>query len=244
MATGTFEAIYQHLIFIESGPKSYRAKTSEGIWGYVVDNGGATIHGVRWKYWQDFIKRYDEHDFFKNPRWKEFWDVTTDGQMAFNPALFKKVHFKQLSTNDVKFFYHAEYWDKVNGDNLPLGLDYYLFDFAVNSGPATAIKHIQRMVGVLADGICGGNTLEAIDAYIDSNTLINTLEDIDEIRREYMLSLNVSKLYMGGWDKRLVNVMRKCKELIGTIHQEKRKPIEKSETIKAAKRQAGVAFLG
>lgn len=241
MAQETFENIYQHLILNESGPKKYRAKTSEGIWGYVVDNGGPTIHGVRWKYWRIFLQEYGGHDFFKNERWKNFWDYAEDGQEVFNPNLFKKKDFKQLSSNDVKFFYHKEYWDKVNGDALPLGLDYYLFDFGVNSGPATAVKHIQRIVGVFNDGICGVNTINAIHQYVDRNGLKETINDLDKARREFMLSLSVSSQYMGGWDKRLLNVVRKCYELINIVYNDKRKPIVKSRTISTAKKQAIVA---
>jgi len=48
------------------------------------------------------------------------------------------------------------------GDDLPGGLDLAVFDFAVNSGPARAVKTLQRIVGVPADGVMGAMTLDAV----------------------------------------------------------------------------------
>ncbi len=37
-------------------------------------------------------------------------------------------------------------------DELPAGLDYAVFDFGVNSGISRAVKFLQRLIGVAADG--------------------------------------------------------------------------------------------
>src|SRR5690606_41734117 len=44
-------------------------------------------------------------------------------------------------------------------------LDYAAFDFGVNSGPARAVKSLQKVVGVAQDGIVGGQTLNAVNAF-------------------------------------------------------------------------------
>lgn len=38
-----------------------------------------------------------------------------------------------LTKQDVEPIYRTEYWDAIMGDSLPSGLDWSLFDFAVNS---------------------------------------------------------------------------------------------------------------
>ena len=41
---------------------------------------------------------------------------------------------KFISEDETKAIYKFQYWDRVQGDFLPRGLDYAVFDFAVNSG--------------------------------------------------------------------------------------------------------------
>ena len=57
-----------------------------------------------------------------------------------------------LTPDDVAPLYKRKYWDKVSGDDLPAGLDYAVFDAAINSGPGRAAKWLQEAVGVTADG--------------------------------------------------------------------------------------------
>jgi lysozyme family protein len=47
---------------------------------------------------------------------------------------------KALSLAEAAAILDSQYWRKVWGDELPRGVDYAMFDFAVNSGPAQAVK--------------------------------------------------------------------------------------------------------
>ena len=69
---------------------------------------------------------------------------------------------KALTPDVVNPFYKKMYWDKVHGDELPAGLDYAVFDFAVNAGPGRAAKFLQQAVGVNADGAIGPGTMKAV----------------------------------------------------------------------------------
>ncbi|TGT80746.1 glycosyl hydrolase 108 family protein, partial [Mesorhizobium sp. M5C.F.Ca.ET.164.01.1.1] len=60
--------------------------------------------------------------------------------------------------------YRRFYWDAVAGAELPAGLDYAVFDFAVNSGPGRAAKYLQAVLGVTQDGRIGPETLAAARA--------------------------------------------------------------------------------
>lgn len=42
--------------------------------------------------------------------------------------------------------YKAEYWDTANCDALPSGVDYCVFDFAVNSGPGRANRFLRHVL--------------------------------------------------------------------------------------------------
>src|SRR5687767_14986375 len=59
---------------------------------------------------------------------------------------------------------------------MPDGLDYALFDYEVNSGPARAAKVLQRLVGADVDGIVGEATLALVQAR-DPQALITALCD-------------------------------------------------------------------
>lgn len=58
--------------------------------------------------------------------------------------------------------YKTNYWDRARCDDLPIGLDYAVFDFAVNSGVSRAVRTLQRVLGVKEDGVIGAKTMSAI----------------------------------------------------------------------------------
>lgn len=72
---------------------------------------------------------------------------------------------KALTLKEAEEIYRRSYWTQSGGDLLPAGLDYAAFDYGVNSGPARAVKSLQKVVGVTQDGIVGGQTLAAVQAY-------------------------------------------------------------------------------
>ena len=54
------------------------------------------------------------------------------------------------------------YWDAVRADEMPDAVRFDLFDGAYNSGPAQAIKWLQRAAGANPDGTIGSKTMLAI----------------------------------------------------------------------------------
>jgi lysozyme family protein len=61
--------------------------------------------------------------------------------------------------------YHARYWLVLQADKLPRGLDLAVYDASVNMGTATAVRMLQRVLRVEADGIMGPETLAAVRAF-------------------------------------------------------------------------------
>lgn len=47
---------------------------------------------------------------------------------------------KTMTLAQAKAIYKKKYWDAVDGDNLPSGIDYSVFDYGVNSGVSRAKK--------------------------------------------------------------------------------------------------------
>ncbi|WP_246677573.1 glycosyl hydrolase 108 family protein [Mesorhizobium sp. B2-3-12] len=51
---------------------------------------------------------------------------------------------KGIQTAELNEIYDRQYWDAVKGDLLPAGVDYVVFDGAVNSGPGRSIMWLQQ----------------------------------------------------------------------------------------------------
>jgi lysozyme family protein len=111
---------------------------------------------------------------------------------------------RNLTPEMVGPMYKAKYWDKIKGDDLPTGVDYAVFDAAVNSGPGRAAKWLQACVGVDQDGGIGPKTLAAVNAF-DANQLI---EDYAKRRLSFLMDLQTWDTFGKGWGRRVAEVQK------------------------------------
>lgn len=109
------------------------------------------------------------------------------------------------SEAEVTEIYRIDYWDRVRGDELPAGVDFAVFDSAVNSGVAQTAKWAQRATGARVDGDFGPATLKALQTQPDNDLLI---ADILGRRLAMVRSLKTWKYYGKGWSARIANVKR------------------------------------
>ena len=84
---------------------------------------------------------------------------------------------RNLTLARAEAIYRKSYWTQSGGDLLPAGLDYAVFTSGVMSGPATAVKLLQRIVDVAADGIVGVQTVDAVRRYGPIEKLIRAYCD-------------------------------------------------------------------
>lgn len=113
-----------------------------------------------------------------------------------------KAEVRALTVEKVKPIYRKNYWDKIAGDDLPAGVDYAVFDFAVNSGPARAAKNLQRIAGVPQDGIIGVQTLRAIKAIPAGEVVQRLCAD----RLAFLKGLGTWSTFGKGWASRVDGV--------------------------------------
>ena len=106
---------------------------------------------------------------------------------------------RSLTPDDVAPLYKRKYWDKIQGDELPSGVDYIVFDAAINSGPGRAAKWLQACIGVEPDGGIGPKTLAAVSAF-DAKQLI---EDYSKRRLAFMMDLPTWNTFGKGWTRRV-----------------------------------------
>lgn len=118
---------------------------------------------------------------------------------------------RALTPEGVAPLYKRKYWDAVRADDLVAGVDYCVFDVAVNSGPGRAIKFLQSSVGVTADGGFGPATLAAVIVQ-DPAKLI---ERYCAKRLEFLQSLKTFETFGKGWSRRVQEVKDKALTMLG-----------------------------
>lgn len=109
---------------------------------------------------------------------------------------------RNLTPADVSPLYRRKYWEKIQGDELPTGIDYACFDTAINSGPGRAAKLLQSCAGVVADGAIGPKTLAAVKA---ANPQL-LIRDYCAARLAFLKELPTWKVFGRGWERRVIEV--------------------------------------
>ena len=110
---------------------------------------------------------------------------------------------KDLGFDDVAPIYKQNYWDRVKGDNLPIGLDLCVFDFGVNAGTGRSAKYLQSLIGTTVDGGIGPNTLQAVDAYVEEVGIEEAIRSFQQKRQDFYESLDTFKTFGRGWTRRV-----------------------------------------
>ena len=120
----------------------------EGGWAdHPRDPGGATMKGVS-------LTTYRRH--FDEDRSKDnLWNITDE---------------------ELEQIYRSGYWGKCRCDELPTGVDYTVFDAAVNSGLGRSARWLQAAVGVKQDGGIGPKTLARVEEH-DAIQVADTMCD-------------------------------------------------------------------
>ena len=121
---------------------------------------------------------------------------------------------KDLTVEDVAPIYKKNYWDKMKGDDLPGGLDLCVFDFGVNAGPGRSAKYLQTMIGTVADGGIGPNTLQKVAEYVEANGIETTIENFQANRQRYYEKLSTFDTFGRGWTRRVDETTELAKTMI------------------------------
>lgn len=122
---------------------------------------------------------------------------------------------RNISEAELNAIYYQQYWMIVRGDQLPGGLDYAAFDYAVNSGPSRAIKHLQSVLGVTVDGVPGNATLAAAN----SGDIASHINKLCDRRLAFVKDLPTWPTFGKGWTSRIAGVRSKALTMV------ERKPI-------------------
>jgi lysozyme family protein len=122
---------------------------------------------------------------------------------AYRRAAITTADVQNLSREEAAAIYKILYWDHVNGDNLPAGVDLAVFDYAVNSGTGRAARALQSILGVAVDGSIGPATLAAL-AQADAKQVASA---VCAHRLSFLERLSTFHIFGHGWTSR-VNACR------------------------------------
>ena len=117
---------------------------------------------------------------------------------------------RALTPEIVGPMYKTKYWDKIRGDELPIGVDYAVFDAAINSGPGRAAKWLQTTVGAVPDGAIGAGTLAKVAA-MDAEDIV---EKYQATRLAFMQSLPTWDTFGKGWGRRVTEVKEAALKMV------------------------------
>jgi len=124
---------------------------------------------------------------------------------GISAAAFPNIDIRNLTLDDVKPIYKAKYWDEIGGDSLPSGFDLATFDYAVNSGPARALRDAQTVIGAPADGKFGPTTRARA-----ATAGTREIKALCARRLSFMQSLAIWKTYGKGWSARVAKIEAKA----------------------------------
>lgn len=113
---------------------------------------------------------------------------------------------RNITQEQLARVYRSGYWDKCRCDELPVGVDYTIFDVAVNSGPGRAAKLLQSAVGATPDGAIGLSTLGKVDTQ-EPPLIINSVCDQ---RLAFLQGLKTFPTFGTGWTKRVAAVRQQA----------------------------------
>ncbi len=122
-------------------------------------------------------------------------------KFGVSAGAYPGIEIVSLTLDSARAIYRKDYWDKIQGDNLPPSLALLTFDAAVNNGVGRAVRWLQQAVGVTADGVLGVVTLSAVKAREEHGMAL--LAEYQAQRLIFMTGLPLWRTFGGGWARRL-----------------------------------------
>ena len=115
--------------------------------------------------------------------------------------------------------YRKYFWDVVRGDDLPSGVDYVIFDSAVNHGPRNAGIFLQRAVNragrkLTIDGSIGPITAKMVWECDRQGLITDILRERDIFYQKIVANDLSQEKFFKGWMNRLARVAVNSREFV------------------------------
>lgn len=140
-----------------------------------------------------------EGGYINNPK-----DPGGETNWGISKRSYPHLNIKSLTRQEAKTIYKKDFWDRINANKLPDGIAFQIFDFAVNSGIETAVRYLQRVVGVADDGYWGPISQDAADNMTDTDMIML----LNAERLDFMTRLKNWPDASRGWTRRIAQNLK------------------------------------
>lgn len=131
------------------------------------------------------------------------WGITIHDARRYWKRGARAADVKAMPRAVAVAIYKAKYWDVLRGDDLPLGVDYAVFDYGVNSGVGRAAKVLRRALVMQDRSASVSDDVIFAARRAESKSLIQA---ICAERLAFLRSLKTWSVFGAGWGRRVVNV--------------------------------------
>lgn len=142
-------------------------------------------------------------------------DPGGETKYGISKRAYPDVDIAELTKDDAADLYKRDYWDRIKGDDLPVGVACVVMDYAVNSGISRASKALQSVCGITnGDGIIGPATLNAVWTTAKNDGELSVVEGVIKQRQEFIRGLSIYETFGKGWERRITETHEKALELL------------------------------
>ncbi|WP_440105447.1 glycoside hydrolase family 108 protein [Acidovorax sp. BL-A-41-H1] len=117
---------------------------------------------------------------------------------------YPHLNIKGLTRQDAIAIYQRDFWQRVQGDKLPVPFVFQALDAAVNHGIGNAVRWMQRAAGVADDGVIGPVTLAAVARQEPADLVLL----FNAERLEFYAKLKTFDNFGRGWTIRVAGNLR------------------------------------
>ena len=142
-------------------------------------------------------------------------DPGGETKYGISKRAYPDVDIAELTEDDAADIYKRDYWDRIKGDDLPVGVACVVMDYAVNSGISRASKALQSVCGIAnGDGIIGPASLNAVWTTVKNTSEEDVITAVTEQRQGFIRALSIYDTFGKGWERRIEETRAKAMELI------------------------------
>lgn len=151
--------------------------------------------------WDDVFDRLMGHEgeYKNDPN-----DPGGETKWGISKRAYPHLDIKNLTREAAKDIYYRDFWLAIDAEDLPDGVAFQLFDFAINSGIGTAIRHFQRALGVADDGNWGPISQGIASKTSESDMIMR----LNAERLDFMTRLKNWPNHGKGWARRIAQNLR------------------------------------